>query len=204
VRDSGDVRAPGLSVEDSRARCRHADEAVRRRAQRWRVLQLVDERGVLTVAKTTPGAARCARSSEGSRLNVIRRPALAQLDERTDFATSPFLQVHPRAISPVRPGGCPASCSAASSRHEVDTVMSGRRTIRPAPADRTLFESETSSHLTRCRDEMVATSSRRLPDPRSPERACSSRGAGGSAGLDDLVRPGHPKETAESCSSACA
>jgi DNA-binding transcriptional ArsR family regulator len=131
LQGSADARgmADGLlgSVEDSEAFRRATDIAIEdleghsvadmlttlvRRTVRsgWRLLLLVDEaEEFLTVARTDAGVLPRLRKifQKGSEVRTVMTATrrLAQIDERTDFATSPFLQgfIPPLYLTPLAP-----------------------------------------------------------------------------------------------------
>ncbi len=97
----------------------------------WRLLLLVDEaEEFLTVARTDPQALPKLRKifQKGSEVRTVitatRR--LAQLDERTDFATSPFLQgfIPPSYLTPLETEEARALLARGKfAADEVETVM---------------------------------------------------------------------------------
>lgn len=209
-------RATDLSVEDLEGHS-VADmlTTLLRRTVRsgWRLLLLVDEaEEFLTVAKSDPQALPRLRKifQKGSEVRTVitatRR--LAQLDERTDFATSPFLQgfIPPSYLTPFAPEEARALLQRGKfPADEVDTVMertANHPFLLQLIASR-LFESRdlvlTLDQV--AADEMVAnffSVDFQTLDPR--ERALLEPVAReGQQALDDLVRStGIPRETAES------
>jgi hypothetical protein len=152
LQGSADARglADGLlgSVEDSEAFRRATDIAVEdleghavadmlttllRRTLRsgWRLLLLVDEaEELLSVARNDPPALPRLRKvfQKGSdvRTVITATRRLAQLDERTDFATSPFLQgfTPPTYLTPLEPEeGRALLARGRFAADEVDTVL---------------------------------------------------------------------------------
>lgn len=129
LQGSGDARglADGLlgSVEDTEAFRRATDVSVEdieglavadmvttlvRRTVKsgWRLLLLVDEaEELLTIARTDPGVLprlrRVMQKGPDVRTVLTSTKRLAQIDERTDFATSPFLQgfIPPSYLTPL-------------------------------------------------------------------------------------------------------
>ncbi len=233
LQGSADARglADGLlgSVEDSEAFRRATDVSVEdleghavadmlttllRRTLRsgWRLLLLVDEaEELLTVARNDPPALPRLRKvfQKGSEVRTVitatRR--LAQLDERTDFATSPFLQgfMPPAYLTPLEPEeGRALLARGRFAADEVETVLE-RTASHPfllqLIASR-LFESRdlvaTLDQV--AADEMVANffsvdfqtldvRERALLEPIARD---------GAQGVEDLVRAsGVPRETAE-------
>ena len=153
LQGSGDARglADGLlgSVEDSEAFRRATDVSAEdleglavadmlttliRRTVRsgWRLLLLADEaEEFLTVARTEaallPRLRRIFQKGPELRVVLTSTKRLARIDERTDFATSPFLQgfIPPLYLTPLAPAEAGALLSRGRfSEQETEVVMS--------------------------------------------------------------------------------
>ena len=152
LQGSADVRGLGDgllgSVEDSEAFRRATDISVEdleglaaadmlttlvRRTVRsgWRLLLLVDEaEELLTVARAEPAALprlrRVFQKGPEVRAVLTSTKRLARIDERTDFATSPFLQgfIPPLYLTPLAPEEARALLARGSfSREEVEVIL---------------------------------------------------------------------------------
>lgn len=234
LQGSGDARglADGLlgSVEDSEAFRRATDIGVEdleghsvadmlttlvRRTLRsgWRLLLLIDEaEEFLTVARTDAAVLPRLRKvfQKGSEVRTILTATrrLAQIDERTDFATSPFLQgfIPPLYLTPLQPEEARALLARGRFAEEEIAAIQERTANHPfllqLIASR-LFEShDLSATLDQvAADEMVSnffSVDFQTLEPR--ERAILEPVAReGALGLDDLARAtGLAKETIES------
>jgi len=127
-------RATGISVEDleSLAVTEMLTTLIRRTVRSgWRLLLLVDEaEELLTVARADPGLlARLRRLlQKGTEVRTVMTSTkrLARIDERTDFATSPFLLgfIPPLYLTPLAPDECRALLARGSfTASEVQVVM---------------------------------------------------------------------------------
>ncbi len=178
----------------------------------WRLLLLVDEaEEFLTVARNDPQALPKLRKifQKGSEVRTVitatRR--LAQLDERTDFATSPFLQgfIPPSYLTPLEPEESRALLARGKYAADEDETVMQRTANHPflvqLIASR-LFESRdlvlTLDQV--AADEMVANFfSVDFQTLDARERALLEPVArDGAQSLDDLLRSSQvPRETAE-------
>jgi hypothetical protein len=127
-------RATDMSVEDieSLAVTEMLTALIRRAVRNgWRLLLLVDEaEELLTVARgdatLLPRLRRIFQKGAEVRTVLTSTKRLARIDERTDFATSPFLQgfIPPLYLTPLAPDECRALLARGSfSAEEVEVIM---------------------------------------------------------------------------------
>jgi hypothetical protein len=127
-------RATGISVEDleSLTVTEMLTTLIRRTVRSgWRLLLLVDEaEELLTVARADPGLLarlrRILQKGTEVRTVITSTKRLARIDERTEFATSPFLLgfIPPLYLTPLAPDECRALLARGSfTAPEVQVVM---------------------------------------------------------------------------------
>ncbi len=127
-------RATDISVEDleSLAITEMLTSLIRRTVRSgWRLLLLVDEaEEFLTVSRSDasllPRLRRIFQKGAEVRTVLTSTKRLARIDERTDFATSPFLQgfIPPLYLTPLAPEECRALLARGSfSAEEVQVIM---------------------------------------------------------------------------------